>query len=138
MYATAASAAGVHLPDDRKMDGVDLVPFVDGTAEGVPHETLYWTQDHYRVVLHQGWKLQRNGPNDEFVWLFDMKADPNEAHNLASERPDKVAELDAILATHLEEQAPPRWPSRAAMAVSIDKHLNQPESPEDEFVYYPN
>ncbi len=138
IFATAAAAAGAEVPTDRKMDGVDLVPHVLGEADGVPHETLFWTQDHYRTVRHQDWKLQRSGPNEEFVWLFDMKADPNERHNLASERPDKVAELDAILAAHLEEQAPPRWPSRTALSVSIDKHLNQPESPDDEYVYYPN
>ena len=138
IFATAAAAAGAEVPRDRKMDGVDLVPYVLGEAEGVPHETLFWTQDHYRTVRHRDWKLQRSGPNDELVWLFDMKADPNERHDLSSERPDKVAELDAILAAHLEEQAPPLWPSRMAMSVSIDKHLNQPESSDDEFVYYPN
>jgi uncharacterized sulfatase len=138
IYATAATAAGASIPDDRTMDSVDLVPFVRGEAEGIPHETLFWTQDHYRVVRHQGWKLQRSGPNDEFVWLFDLNSDPTEQQNLAEERPEKVAELDAILAAHLAEQAPPRWPSRAASAISIDKHLNLPESPDDEYIYYPN
>jgi arylsulfatase A-like enzyme len=138
VYATAAAAAGVPLPEDRKMDGVDLVPFVDGTDEGVPHETLFWTQDHYRVVLHQGWKLQRNGPDDEFVWLFDLNEDPTEQRNLADQRADKVRELDALLAAHLAEQIPPRWDSRGSGAISIDKHRNEPESPDDEFVYYPN
>ena len=50
------------------MDGVDLVPQVFGEAEGVPHETLFWTQDHYRTVRHRDSKLQRSGPNDEFVY----------------------------------------------------------------------
>ena len=104
----------------------------------MPHETLFWTQDHYRVVLHRGWKLQRNGPNDEFVWLFDLNEDPTEQTNLASERPDKVAALDALLEAHLAEQVPPRWKSRGSSPISIDKHLNQPESDDDEFVYYPN
>ncbi len=120
------------------MDGVDLLPYVRGEADGVPHDTLFWTQDHYRVVRHQGWKLQRNGPNDEFVWLFDLENDPTEQRNLADERPDKVAELDVILAAHLAEQVPPRWSSRASGAISIDKHLNEPEAPDDEYVYYPN
>jgi uncharacterized sulfatase len=138
IYATAAAAAGAAVPTDRKMDGVDLLPYVRGEADGVPHDTLFWTQDHYRVVRHQGWKLQRNGPDDEFVWLFDLENDPTEQKNLAADRPDKVAELDAILAAHLAEQSPPRWPSGTAMPIAIDKHLNQPESPDDEFIYYPN
>jgi len=138
IYATAAAAASAEVPTDRKMDGVDLLPYVRGDADGVPHDTLFWTQDHYRVVRHRGWKLQRNGPNDEFVWLFDLDNDPTERRNLADERPDKVAELDTILAAHLAEQVPPRWSSRASGAFSIDKHLNQPEAPDDEYVYYPN
>ena len=138
VYATAAAAAGAPMPDDRKMDGVDLAPYVVGEASGVPHETLFWTQEHYRVVRHRDWKLQRSGPNDEFLWLFDLAADPNEQHNLAAARPDKVTELDAVLAAHLAEQAPPRWPSRGATPISIDKHVNQPESPDDEYIYYPN
>ena len=139
VYATAAAAAGAsRCPADRKMDGVDLVPFVEGEAEGIPHETLFWTQDHYRVVRHQGWKLQRNGPDDEFVWLFDLNTDPTEQRNLAGSRPDKVAELDTLLAAHLDEQVPPTWPAGNSMPVTIDKHLNQPESAEDEYIYYPN
>ncbi len=138
IYATAAAAAGVPLPSDRVMDGVDLTPHVRGEAEDIPHETLFWTQDHYQVVLHQGWKLQRNGPNTEFVWLFNLNEDPTEQVNLAEEHPEKVSELDRLLAAHLAEQVPPRWPHRASGPIAIDKHLNQPESPEDEFIYYPN
>ncbi len=67
-----------------------------------------------------------------------MNEDPTEQTNLADERPEKVAELDAVLAAHLEEQVPPRWSTRASSPISIDKHLNEPESPGDEFVYYPN
>jgi arylsulfatase A-like enzyme len=138
VYATAAAAAGAPMPDDRKLDGVDLLPYLAGEASGPPHETLFWTQDNYRVVRHQGWKLQRSGPNDDFVWLFDLNADPTERENLAADRPDKVRELDTILAAHLAEQVPPRWPARGSNPISIDKHLNEPESPDDEFVYYPN
>ena len=138
IYATAAAAAGAALPADRKLDGVDLVPFVQGKTEGVPHETLFWTQDHYRVVLHRGWKLTKNGPADEFVWLFDLNEDPTEQHNLAESRPEKVRELNELLRAHLDEQVPPLWPTVAAMPVAIDKHLNEPEEPGDEFVLYPN
>ncbi len=138
IYATAAAAAAAKMPNDRVMDGVDLLPHIRGEAASIPHETLFWTQDNYRVVLHQGWKLQRSGPNDEFLWLFNLNEDPTEQVNLASARPDKVGELDAILTSHLAEQVPPRWPHRASAPISIDKHLNEPESADDEFVYYPN
>lgn len=138
IYATAAKAAGASIPHDRKIDGVDLVPFVQGSTEGVPHDTLFWTQDNYRVVRHQGWKLQRSGPDNEFLWLFNLNDDFTEQVNLADQRPDKVAELDALLSAHLSAQVPPRWPHRSSNPIAIDKHLNQPEEAGDEFIYYPN
>lgn len=30
------------LAADRVYDGVDLVPFVEGQAKGVPHDALIW------------------------------------------------------------------------------------------------
>src|SRR5262245_28326793 len=42
IFATAAAAGGAKLPDDRVIDGVDVLPFVDGTREGKPHDTLFW------------------------------------------------------------------------------------------------
>ena len=70
--------------------------------------------------------------------MFNLDEDPTEQVNLADARPDKVRELDTILTAHLAEQAPPRWPHRSSNPVAIDKHVNQPESPDDEFIYYPN
>ena len=33
---------GAEVPNDRTLDGVDLMPFINGIADGVPHETLFW------------------------------------------------------------------------------------------------
>lgn len=49
VFATAADAAGAPLPADRKMDGVSLLPWATGTAEGEPHEALFWRSGHYQV-----------------------------------------------------------------------------------------
>ena len=43
-----------------------------------------------------------------------------------------------LIDVDLAEQVPPRWQSRGASPISIDKHRNQPEAPDDEFIYYPN
>jgi uncharacterized sulfatase len=60
LFATAAAAAGASLPTDRKIDGVDLVPFVTGAASGPPHERLFWRGGQYQAALADGWKLQVN------------------------------------------------------------------------------
>ncbi|MEM9177685.1 MAG: sulfatase, partial [Myxococcota bacterium] len=137
MYATAAAAAGATLPTDRKMDGVDLVPFATGEAEGVPHRALFWRSGASQSALVDGWKLNLSDPPGR-AWLFDMKADPTERRDLSEERPDKVAELRAALAAHNAEQAPPAWPAQVSMSVALDKDLTVPEAPDDEYIYWSN
>jgi uncharacterized sulfatase len=138
VFATAAAAAaGAALPADRRIDGVDLVPFARGEADGVPHETLFWRSGASQSALVRGWKLNVSNPPGR-VWLYDLAADPTEQNDLSEERPDKLAELQAALAAHNAEQAPPLWPSRAAFAINIDKDLSVPDAPDDEYIYWSN
>ena len=72
------------------------------------------------------------------VWLFDMRNDPTEQHNVASAHPDRVNAMRAMLAAHNEAQVEPAWPALIEAPISIDKTLSDPDSPEDEYVYWPN
>jgi uncharacterized sulfatase len=137
IYATAAAAAGVALPDDRKIDGVDLVAHVLGERSDPPHEALFWRSGHYQVALVDGWKLQvteRPGT----TWLFDLNSDPTEQVNLAASEPERVAQLQRLLDAHNAEQAEPAWPSLIEAPINIDKSLIEPDAPDDEYIYWPN
>jgi uncharacterized sulfatase len=138
LFATAAAAAGAALPDDRVIDGVDLVPFARGEREGVPHDALFWRTGHYRVALVDGWKLQVSERPPGTTWLFDLEHDPRERTNLAERHPERVAALREALAAHDAEQVPPRWPSRVEVPVNLDKTLAKPDAPDDAYVYWPN
>lgn len=137
IYATAAAAAGAAMPDDRPMDGVDLLPYVLGAAQGDPHQALFWRAGHYQAVQADGWKLQR-AERPARNWLFHLETDPTEQQDLAAQRPDKVAALGRLLDAHNAEQAEPLWPAVAELPVFIDKHLAEPQHPSDEYVYVPN
>ena len=137
LFPTAVAAAGLALPDDRPTDGVDLVPFVRGERDGVPHETLFWRQGYLKTVLHRNWKLIRSGRPDR-RFLFDLRDDPTERRDLAAERPEVVAELEALLAAHDAEQAEPAWPSVIEAPVRIDKTLADPYEEDDVYTYWPN
>lgn len=137
LFHTIAAAAGGSKPADRKLDGVDLLPYVSGEAQGIPHETLFWREGHQQTVQHQGWKLIRaDRPNKR--WLFNLTIDPTERNNLASEEPQKVAELEALLAAHNAEQAEPLWPSVLDFPQLVDKHGGQEYVAGDEYIYWPN
>ncbi len=137
LYATAAAAAGAPLPSDRKVDGVDLLPWAAGEAEGVPHRALFWRSGASRSALVDGWKLNVSDPPGR-SWLYDLSADPTEQRDLSGERPDKLAEVTAALVAHDAELPPPAWPSRLAAPVNIDKDGRFDDAPDDEFIYWSN
>jgi len=140
VFATAAAAAGAALPSDRKIDGIDLLPFATGEAEGVTHEQLFWRSGASQTALVDGWKLNVSSPKgtDARKWLFDLRADPTEQEDLSTKRPAMLAELEAALEAHNAEQAPSMWPSSASMAINLDKDLSIPDAPDDEYVYWTN
>jgi uncharacterized sulfatase len=138
VFATAAAAAGVPLPSDRKIDGVDLVPFVRGERAGVPHRELFWRTGHYQVAQIDGWKLQVNERPPGTTWLFDLRSDPTEQTNLAAREPGRVAEMRRALAAHNAEQVESLWPSLTESPINIDKTLAEPDAEGDEYIYWPN
>lgn len=137
IFATAAGAGGAARPTDRIIDGVDLIPFVKGQAKGEPHRSLYWRSGRYRTVMAGGWKLQVMDEPKK-AWLFDLKRDPTEQQNLAAARPDKVAELSALLAAEDAQMPAPSWPSLVQGAIQIDHPLNVPDKPTDEYIFWDN
>jgi len=138
VFHTIAAAAGVPVPADRRLDGVDLVPYAVGVTEGVPHDTLFWREGHHQSVRHQGWKLIRADRPEDARWLFDLDQDPTEQRNLADREPAKVAELESLLDAHNAEQADPLWPSIIDSPQLIDKHGGEPYAVGDEYIYWPN
>ncbi len=137
LFHTIASAAGADIPHDRKLDGVDLLPYVNHEIEGAPHETLFWREGHQQSVQHKGWKLIRAAKPDK-RWLFNLIDDPTEQNNLAATHPEQVALLEDLLAAHNAEQAEPMWPSVVNAPQLIDKDGGQEYEEGDEYIYWPN
>lgn len=138
LFHTFAAAAGAEVPTDKKLDGVDLVPYILGEKEGPPHETLFWREGYQQTVLHQGWKLIRTELPNNRRWLFHLTQDPTEQVNLAAEFPSRLETLEALLDAHNAEQAEPMWPSVIQSPQLIDKHGGQPFEEGDEYIYWPN
>ena len=104
---TALSAAGRAAPAPRPLDGVDLLPFLTGAAEGRPHERLLWRLKGDRAIRDGDWKLVLRGDGEPM--LFDLASDLSETRDLAGEQPERVAALLAELASWEAELAEPRW-----------------------------
>jgi arylsulfatase A-like enzyme len=143
LFSTIALAAGAEefIPDDRKIDGVDLMPFIRDQIQGVPHKTLFWRQGSLQSVLHEGWKLINThlaDKNKQKQWLFDLSLDPTEKTNLIDTYPIKVAELEALLATHNAQQLAPLSPKWSESPQMIDKNNVSDFTEGDEYLYFPN
>lgn len=134
---TAAGAAGAPLPDDRIIDGVDLVPYVTGERMDRPHRTLFWREGYYQVVLHDGWKLMVS-ERPKKKWLYHLTEDPTEKNNLAYAMGSKVEILQGLLDEHNAAQAPPRWPNIVETPILVDKTGAESYVEGDEYIYWPN
>ncbi|MFN3324186.1 MAG: sulfatase [Bryobacteraceae bacterium] len=109
LLPTALAAAGTPIP--RGLDGVDLLPYLDGKAQGAPHESLYWRYSP-NIALRQGeWKLVRQagrGAPGEFQ-LFHLAKDVGETRDLSAREPARLAALKAELERLDAGMEPPRW-----------------------------
>jgi len=141
MMPTLAAAAGASKPQGVAIDGVSLLPLVTGEgAQSWDRDTLFWQNGHYQVVRHGDWKLQLNDrPTDGLQkWLYNLADDPTEQNNLAASYPDKLKELEALLAAHQAGSRGPLYDSVTQMPVMVDKTLAEKFAEGDEYVYTPN
>jgi arylsulfatase A-like enzyme len=135
LFATAAAAAGAEMPADRVIDGQDLMTFVDG--DPASDRALFWRSGHYRVLLHDGWKLQVS-EHPPRTWLFHLAEDPTEQVDLSGREPDRVVAMRARLDSINAEQAEPIWPSLVEPPIYIDRHLLEARTLGDDYVHWPN
>ena len=99
--ATVLAAAGAAAAAELPLDGVNLDPFMRGTAGGVPHEALFWATD--RITEQIAGYAVRTGATKlvkdrlgEGPALFDLQADPGETRDRLAEEPATVARLAAL------------------------------------------
>jgi arylsulfatase A-like enzyme len=112
IFPTALAAAGGAPPADRIMDGVNLLPYLEGKDSRVPHETLFWR--HGAVAFRHGtWKLiaPRGLAGGAPEWqLYELSEDIGETRNLAGEMPDVVRRLAAEFQAMNAQMVKPLWP----------------------------
>ncbi|MDP4611356.1 MAG: sulfatase-like hydrolase/transferase [Opitutales bacterium] len=94
LSATAVALAGGDT-SGKPLDGVNLIPYVNGEIKGVPHEALFW-----RTTNGTSWCVRT--PEAKFLLeshgatepeLYDMVNDPYESNNIIAERPEQRQQL---------------------------------------------
>lgn len=105
--ATAVAAAG--LPADAKLDGVNLLPHLNGKQANAPHAALFWRFWNQAAVRAGKWKYLKAGPAE---FLFDLDSDAHETKNLLASHGEVAAELRTKLAAWTQELMPPGIPAK--------------------------
>ena len=92
-FPTMVDVVGGSIPED--LDGVSLKDLLL-KGESLPKRDLFWQYNSQRAIRSGEWKLVSLEPEEE-LQLFNLKNDPEEAHNLAKTDPDLVQELEQKL-----------------------------------------
>jgi arylsulfatase A-like enzyme len=108
IFPTAMAAAGHGEPATKRPgDGVDLMPYLTGSIDDRPHDTLFWRSGANWAIRGGNWKLIHAGDRD---WLYDLSEDIGERNNLAAERPEIVEQLKSAFDRWNSEMIDPLWP----------------------------
>ncbi len=110
IFGTAAAVAGAPLPNNRPIDGVDLMPYLTGENGGRPHDVLFWRMNQRTAVRVGDWKLLRNPGRGDAEWhLYDLADDLAEQTDRARESPDKLGELKRVWEAMNTQMVEPGW-----------------------------
>jgi len=95
LSATQIAAAGA--PMDRRVEGVNLLPYLTGETTEPLDRPLFWRWRSQSAIRQGDWKFVRLG--NERTYLFDLSEPGKETagENLIATHPEKAAALEARL-----------------------------------------
>ena len=117
LLPTCVAAGGAKVAKDWELDGVNLLPFIQGQSKEAPHKTLFWRFWRVAVARQGKWKLIKVADDPLQterklilpLMLFNIDIDPKETNNLAKDNPEKTNQLLTELTNWEKTLAQPRW-----------------------------
>jgi arylsulfatase A-like enzyme/uncharacterized protein (DUF1330 family) len=120
---TALAAAGISVEPGMALDGVNLLPHLQGEVQRSPHELLFWRGWGQMAVRQGDWKLVsyvakmdegelKRGEARNVMTpyrLYNLRSDIGERQDLAAAEPERVADLlEEWRAWNAEMKVPPQ------------------------------
>ena len=119
LLPTFAGLAGARLPDDRTIDGHDVLPVITARpdAENPRRTYFFYCYNHLQAVRSGKWKLVLPRPARppwcswsarlvtpvDKLELYDLENDVGETRDVSGEHPDVVGELTKLIESAREE-----------------------------------
>lgn len=109
VFATSCYAAGVNT-DSLTLDGVNLVPYVNGLKATKPHDELFWRSGYNYAARINNWKVIIDDEH-KIVELYNLDDDRGEECNLSAEDHTAVIkELEDQIKLWDKNMKQPAWP----------------------------
>jgi arylsulfatase A-like enzyme len=136
IHPTALAAAGITAQPEKKLDGVNLLPYLEGSSTNSPHEFLFWRFGNQMAVRKGDWKLTQAAPrppagtsgaaqeeaearplirrrrradHEPVPQLYNLARDIGESKDVSGDHPDTVKELMDAWKKWDSELMAPRW-----------------------------
>lgn len=133
LFPTALAMAGLALPEDRVIDGRNLLPLLTEQSLDEVHDTYFYYRGATLYAVRKGpWKAHfitewaYTSDNRRTVHnpplLFHLDHDPSEKYNVADAHPDVVADIIQIAEQHIAEVD--------IRPTQLDARINGPSDPQ--------
>lgn len=117
LYPTFCALAGVKPPEGNAVDGINLMPHLEGRMAGPRSGNLYWALGRGRIndgaVRGGDWKLhvehERDYTKMDIEALYNLAEDIGEQTDVAAAHPDVTARLLADYQEWLGRMGPPAF-----------------------------
>ena len=119
IFPMLLNIAGIALPQDREIDGTDMLPLLTGEAEDNLHEYLYFvgfkgvekdiflrairSKDNFKYCVRNQSENTAFNMVEQGPFLFNLAFDSNESYNTIAHFPKKTEELKDNLEAKQEE-----------------------------------
>ena len=116
LLPTIARLCGARIPEDRPLDGVDLMPMLSGKDTVVRHEFAYYRGSRLAALRTGRYKAIFEVPDDWYtqtpylqdtsrveLLIFDLELDPGEKRNIAPKRPELVEKFERLRQKYRQE-----------------------------------
>ena len=116
VFPTMLGIAGVKVPTDRTLDGVDMLPALEGKVMRLERpQPLFWRlhmAPNMKIAMRvDDWKILADEKLTQFE-LYNLKSDEKETTDLKDKEPDMFANLKEKLIQHnasIDAEGPDWW-----------------------------
>lgn len=107
IFSTSLSAANITKDSSLKLDGVDLLPFINGQKAGNPHQELYWRKLEESAARYNDFKLVKL--KNYGAVLYNLSSDVRETNDLSKKDTATLHLLNSKLHNWESKMIEPLW-----------------------------